>query len=62
MPKPAKPSLSQNEVEVLKLKLCQKLAWPYPGQQTILMKYHALFVIFEKAAKFLIVVCGALRV
>ena len=31
------------------------------------MKYHALFVIFEKAAKFLIVVCckiigGALRV
>ena len=26
-------------------------------QQTILMKYHALFVIFEKAAKFLIVVC-----
>ena len=35
-------------------------------QQTILMKYHALFVIFEKAAKFEIVVCciiigGALR-
>ena len=26
-------------------------------QQTILMKYHALFVIFEKAAKFEIVVC-----
>ena len=26
-------------------------------QQTILMKFHALFVIFEKAAKFLIVVC-----
>ena len=26
-------------------------------QQTILMKYHALFVIFEKAAKFLIVIC-----
>ena len=26
-------------------------------QQTILMKYHALFVIFEKAAKFSIVVC-----
>ena len=26
-------------------------------QQTILMKYHALFVIVEKAAKFLIVVC-----
>ena len=24
---------------------------------TILMKYHALFVIFEKAAKFEIVVC-----
>ena len=26
-------------------------------QQTILMKYHALFVIFEKEAKILIVVC-----
>ena len=26
-------------------------------QQTILMKYHSLFVIFEKAAKFEIVVC-----
>ena len=26
-------------------------------QQTNLMKYHALFVIFEKAAKFEIVVC-----
>ena len=26
-------------------------------QQTILMKYHVLFVIFEKAAKFEIVVC-----
>ena len=26
-------------------------------QQTILMKYHALFVIFEKAAKFEIVFC-----
>ena len=26
-------------------------------QQTILMKYHALFVNFEKAAKFEIVVC-----
>ena len=26
-------------------------------QQTILMKYHTLFVIFEKAAKFYIVVC-----
>ena len=26
-------------------------------QQTILMKYHALFVIFEKATKFEIVVC-----
>ena len=25
-------------------------------QQTILMKYHALFIIFEKAAKFEIVV------
>ena len=27
------------------------------SQQTILMNYHALFVIFEKAAKFEIVVC-----
>ena len=26
-------------------------------QQTILMIYHALFVIFDKAAKFEIVVC-----
>ena len=26
-------------------------------QQTILMKYHVLFVIFEKEAKFEIVVC-----
>ena len=26
-------------------------------QQTILMKYHALFFIFEKAAEFEIVVC-----
>ena len=26
-------------------------------QQTILMKYHALLVIFEKAAKFKIVAC-----
>ena len=26
-------------------------------KQTILMKYHALFVIFDKAAKFEIVVC-----
>ena len=26
-------------------------------QQTILKKYHALFVIFEKAVKFWIVVC-----
>ena len=25
--------------------------------QTILMKYHALFVIFEKATKFEIVIC-----
>ena len=25
--------------------------------QTILMEYHALFVIFEKVAKFEIVVC-----
>ena len=31
-------------------------------QQTILMKYHALFVIFEKAAKFEIVVCCKLQV
>ena len=30
-------------------------------QQTILMKYHALFVIFEKAAKFEIVVCWNYR-
>ena len=27
------------------------------SQQTILMKYHALFDIFEKAAKLEIVVC-----
>ena len=26
-------------------------------QQTILTKYHALFVIFEKAEKFEIVIC-----
>ena len=31
-------------------------------QQTILVKYHALFVIYEKAAKIEIVVGGALRV
>ena len=31
-------------------------------QQTILMKYHALLVIFEKAAKFEIVVCCKLKV
>ena len=31
-------------------------------QQTILMKYYALFVIFEKAAKFEIVVCCKLQV
>ena len=32
-------------------------------QQTILMKYHALFVIFEKAAKFeMQIIGGALRV
>ena len=31
-------------------------------QQTILMKYHALFVIFEEAAKFAIVVCCKLKV
>ena len=29
-------------------------------QQTILIKYHALFVGFEKAAKFEIIVCGKL--
>ena len=29
----------------------------HENRQTILMKYHALFVIFEKAAKFEIVVC-----
>ena len=35
-------------------------AWYYMRivcQQTILMKYHVLFVIFEKATKFEIVVC-----
>ena len=31
-------------------------------QQTILMKYHALFVIFDKAAKLEIVVCCKLQV
>ena len=31
-------------------------------QQTILMKYHALFVFFEKATKFEIVVCYKLQV
>ena len=31
-------------------------------QQTILMKYHALFVILEKAAKLEIVVCCKLKV
>ena len=30
--------------------------------QPILMKYHALFVIFEKVAKFEIVVCCKLKV
>ena len=30
--------------------------------KTILMKYHALFVIFEKAAKFEFVVCCRLQV
>ena len=37
----------------------RKKVWYYMRivcQQTILMKYHALFVIFEKAAKFQIVV------
>ena len=29
---------------------------------TIVMKYHTLFVIFEKAAKFEIVVCCKLKV
>ena len=32
------------------------------SQQTILMKYHELFVIFEKAANFEIVVCCKLKV
>ena len=32
MPKPVKPSLSQNGVKVLKLKLCQLLTWPYSGR------------------------------
>ena len=31
-------------------------------EQTIPMKYHALYVIFEKAAKFEIVVCCKLQV
>ena len=31
-------------------------------QQTSLMKYHVLFVIFEKAAKFEIVICCKLLV
>ena len=31
MPKPAKPPLSQNEAEALKLKPCQQLARPHPG-------------------------------
>ena len=31
-------------------------------QQTILMKYHALFISFEKAGKFVIVVCCKLYV
>ena len=31
-------------------------------QQTILMKYHALFVIIEKGAKFEIVICCNLKV
>ena len=31
-------------------------------QQMILMKYHALLVIFEKAVKFEIVVCCKLKV
>ena len=31
-------------------------------QQTIFVKYHALFVIFEKATKFEIVVCCKLLV
>ena len=32
------------------------------SQQTILMKYHALFVIFDKAANPLQIIDGALRV
>ena len=32
------------------------IARAYSQDQTIVMKYHALFVIFEKAAKFEIVI------
>ena len=32
-------------------------ALTHPRQQTILMKYHALFVIFEKAEKIETIVC-----
>ena len=38
----------------------KNMVWYFMGivcQQTIPMKYHALFVIFENAAKFEIVVC-----
>ena len=42
------PSFWQNKVWYFMRIVCQ---------QTILMNYHALFVIFEKAAKFDIVVC-----
>ena len=31
-------------------------------QQMILVKYHAIFVIFEKGAKFEIVICCKLKV
>ena len=42
------PSFDKNKVWYFMKIVCQ---------QTILLKYHALFVIFEKAAKFEIVVC-----
>ena len=42
------PNFRKNKVRYFMRIVCQ---------QTILMKYHALFVIFENAAKFLIVVC-----
>ena len=42
------PNFQKNKVWYFMRNVCQK---------TILMKYHALFVIFEKAAKFEIVLC-----